>query len=134
MNNFLTLLHSNYFNTTVTFSEQVFFQICYIFWGASIFRTVTSLRQSASQNSYFFRTQLLPSSYLLRISSSLGQVLSEHRLFGREIVKTFTEEVLFRSRYLWAASTFSEELLFVKANFSAIFRNSYFSSIATFLE
>ena len=37
---FFTLLQSNYFGTTTTFSEQLFLQNCCFLWGASFFRTV----------------------------------------------------------------------------------------------
>ena len=64
-----TLLQSNYFNTTVTFSEQLFLQSWYFFSGASqelllrsshffkiaTFSEQTSTEQRLLENRYFFR-------------------------------------------------------------------------------
>ena len=111
-NYFSTLLQSNNFDTTVTFSELL------LFWGASFFRTVTSPLQSFFQNSYCFWAKLLPSSHFLRIGSSLGQVLFGTPNFLVEKlfrIRNFSEDALFWTRYFCAASTFSEELVFAKS-------------------
>ena len=68
------------------------------------------------QNSYFFREKHLPSSYFLRIGSSLGQVVFGAPTFLVEKlfrIKAFLEEVLLPTRYF--CTTFSEELLFGKS-------------------
>ena len=134
-NYFLTLLHSHFFETKVTFSEQLFLQRCYFF------EEIPSSEQSPLhsshffQNSYFFRAKHLPSSHFLRTGSSLGQVLFGtltllvEKLFR---IQSFSEEVLFQTRYFCA--TFSEELFFGKSYFfgKARIRIAYFSWIATF--
>ena len=66
------------------------------------------------QNSCFFRANLLPSSYL---GSSIGQLLFGAAVFlAKELfrIRISTEELLFRSRYFYTTSTFSEELHFGK--------------------
>ena len=110
------LFGSYYFDLIATFSEQLFLQCYYFFWGVSVIRTVTSSEQPFFQNSYFFRGKLLPSSHFLRIGSSLGQLLFGtptflvQKLFR---VNTFSEELLSQTRHLCA--TVSEELLYGKS-------------------
>ena len=137
-NYFFTLLQSNSFDTTVIFSEQLFLQNRYVFWGASIFRTVTSLQQSFLQNSNFFRAKLAQSSHFLRIGNSLREAL-----FG---TPTFLVEKLFRTktfqkRYFLEPGTSAQHQLFWKLLFrkklffgKALFRIAYISWIATILE
>ena len=132
-NYFFALLQSNSFDTTVTFSEQLFLQNRYVFWGASIFRTVTSLQQSFLQNSNFFRAKLARSSHFLRISNSLQEALFATPTFLVEKlfrIKTFSEEVLSRTRSSCAASTFSE----VTFSEKAIFWKSIFPHCLHFLD
>ena len=65
---FFTVLHCNYFEIPVTFSEQLFLQNSSFFGGASFFRLVTSTQQLLLENIFFFRTKLLPTSHFLRTS------------------------------------------------------------------
>ena len=120
---FFTLFQSNYFDTALTFSEQLFLQ-------SSCFRSTYFF--------YFFRAKLLASSHFLRIESSSGQLLFGTATFLAEEllrIKISTAELLFPSRYFCTASTFSEKLHFGKKHFrKAIFRITYFFWRATFLE
>ena len=71
---FFTLFQSNLFQsiTTVIFSEQLFLQSSWFFWGAPFFRKFTSSQHCFFfQNSYFFRAKLLPRNHTLRIGNSL---------------------------------------------------------------
>ena len=104
---FLTLFQSYYFDTTVTFSGQLFLQssCCFVLF----------------QNSNFFAgvilsEQLLRSSHLLRIGSSLRQLLFRKTIFSEELftIKISKKELVFQSRYFCTASTFSEKLHFGK--------------------
>ena len=79
---FFRLLQSNHFDTTITFSEQLFLQSSYFFWGAPFFRTVNLQRSYFFRIllecyffSYFFRAKNLLRNYYLRIGSSLWKLL-----------------------------------------------------------
>ena len=93
--NYFFILHQcNYFDTKVIFSEPLFLQRCYFFWGT------------------------LLSSHLLRNDSCLGQLLFGTLTFlvGKLFrTKKFSEEVLFWTTHF--CSFFSEELLFRKSYF-----------------
>ena len=89
------LFPSSYFFRAVTFLEQQLFQISHFFPAVTFF-----------QKSIFFRSKLLPSSYLLVIGCSLGQLLFWRTNLFR--IKISIEELLFCSRYFYAASHFSE--------------------------
>ena len=65
-----TLFESNYFDTPVTFSGQLFLHN-----GHSFFRTVTFSQELFFQNSSFFGVKLVQSSHFLRIGSSLRQLI-----------------------------------------------------------
>ena len=119
----LPLLQSNYFDTTVTFLEQLFFSGHLLFFDELLFSEQSLLRSSYFfQNSYFFRVKLLPNSHHVSTRCSLRQLLFGTATFLAEELfrlKISTEELLFRSSYFCKASTFSEELHFgKKANFS----------------
>ena len=106
-----TLFQSDYFDTSVTFLEQLFFQSSCFFL---LFRTVTFLQLLFFQNSFFFRAKILHNRHFLRISS-LWQLLfgtAFSPLFRRRISK---KELLFESRYFSKGSTFSEKLQFGKS-------------------
>ena len=129
---YFILFQSNYFDTTVTFSDQLFLQgSCFFFWGALFSEQSLFSKQLFFQKSYFFGAKLLPSSYFLRIGSSLGQLLLAEELFR---IKISTEELPFRSRYFCTASnfirkaTFWKKLIFQKSNIP-----HYFFWRATFL-
>ena len=83
-------------------------------------------------NSNFFRAKLLPSSYLLKINSSLGELLSRRYFlyrratFSKQVlsccikffrIATFSIKLIFQKRYLLRKATFLQKLPF---------RNSYF--------
>ena len=111
---------SHFFSVTASTQQLLFRSSCFFresrFLKSSFFRTVTSWQQLFFQNSYFFRAKLLPSNHL-RIGSSLGYLLFGTATFlAVELfrIKISTEELLFRSRYLYTASTFSEKLHFGK--------------------
>ena len=100
------------FLRVITSTQQLLFRSGCFFRAASFFKIATSSQQSFFQDRYFFRAKLLRSSHFFRIGSSLGQVLFRtpptflvEKLFS---TKTFSEEVLFRSRYFCEASNFPE--------------------------
>ena len=66
---------NNYFFGEVISSGQL------IFLRSSFFRIVTYLQQLFFRNSYVFRAKLLPNSHLMRIGSSLGQLLFRIGIF-----------------------------------------------------
>ena len=115
---FFTLFQSNYFDTTVTFSEQGFLQSS-CFFEELFFQNNHCFRSSYFfQNSYFFRANRSASSHFLRIESSSGQLLFGTATFLVEEwfrIKISTAELLFPSRYFCTASTFSEKLHFGKS-------------------
>ena len=90
---FFTLFWSNYFYTTVTFSQELFFQ-----------------------NSFFFGGEILQSSHFLRIESSLRQLLFGAAIFfgGTVQDKDIEKKLLFQRRYFCTASTISEKVCFRK--------------------
>ena len=119
--NFGETTFSHFFRVT-TSTQKLLFRSSYFFRDATFFEELLFQEQSPLrsshffQNSYFFRAKLLPSSHFLRIGSSLGQVLFGTPTFLVEklfTIKTFSEEVLFWTRYFCATS--SEELLFGKS-------------------
>ena len=124
---FFTLLQSNYFATTVTFSEQLYLQSICFFWPAPFSEQLSLLRSS-----YFFRIATFLEQNFYRAATTWekevlwGSYFSEQlpflaeELFRMEIS---TEELLlFRSRYFCTASAFSEELHF--GGKKAIFQKS----------
>ena len=93
--NFFTLFQSNYFDTTATFSVQLFLQNSCFF---SLSRTVTFSQGLFFQNSFFFGVKLLQSSHFLRIGSFLRQLLFETVIiFLEELfrIKISKRELLF---------------------------------------
>ena len=101
------LWHKSYF-------EQLFLQSRWIFW---FFFLGAPFSEQSLLCSSFFRVKLLPSSYFVRIGSSLEKLLFEILTFLVEelfSMKISTEELLFRSRYFCKESTFWEELHFGK--------------------
>ena len=81
---FFTFLQSNFFDTAVTFSEQLFLQSDYFFWGARFPEQSLLCGIYFFRNSYFFRVKLLPSSQFLKTGSSLGQLLCRNSYFFDE--------------------------------------------------
>ena len=125
---FFTLFQSNYFDITVTFSEQLFLQNSCFLLRSTFFRTVI-FSQLFFQNSFFFRAKILQSSHSLRIGSFLGQLLFGTTIFLAEElfrIKISTEELIFQSRYFSTASPFSGKLH--KANIS----EKQYSALPTF--
>ena len=108
---FFTLLHSNFFGTTVTFLEHLY------------------LQNSCFLGELLQNNQL--SSQFLRIRSSLRQLFfGTATFFADEMfrIKISIPELLFRNRYFCTASTFLKKLHFEKSWFfrKAIFRFTYF--------
>ena len=128
---FLKLLQSKYFDTTIRyFSEGTISSEQLLFLRNSSFRTVASSQQLYFQNSYFFRATVLQRRHFQR-STSLGQLLFVGATVlerGWFRIQTFTDKLLFRSRYFCAASSFHEDLLFGKKNFS----EEQYSTLPTF--
>ena len=130
-NYLFTLFQSNYFDTIVTFSEQLFLQSSCFFRG--ILLSKEPFRCSSYSNTQFFGAKPLLSSYFLKIESSLGQLI-----FG---TATFVAEELIRIKYLQKSSFFkvgtcAQHQLFQK---SYIFEKGNFSenkclALPTFLE
>ena len=87
------------------FSEQLLF--------SPFFTTVTYSQQLFFQNSFFFRVTILQSSHFLRIRSPLWQLLFGTTVFSLFRIKISKKELLFQSRY----STQYQKIL-EKANFS----------------
>ena len=76
--------HNSYFFGAATSSEQLLFLSSYFF------RTLTSSQQLFFQNGYLFEAKLLPTSYLLKWDSSLGQrVLQNSYYSGRQICSEY---------------------------------------------
>ena len=118
---FFTLFQSDYFDTAVTFSEQLCFQSSCFF--LLFFTTVTYSQQLFFQNSFFFRVTILQSSHFLRIRSPLWQLLFGTTVFSLFRIKISKKELLFQSRY----STQYQKIL-EKANFS----EKQYSALPTF--
>ena len=129
---FFTLFQSNYFDTTFTFSEQLFLQSSCFFEELLFQNNHFFLKQLSFQNSYFFKVKLVANSHLLRIESSSGQLLFRSATFLAEElfrIKMSTEELFFRRRYFCTASFFSEKSdILEKANFS----EKQYSALPTF--
>ena len=87
------------------FSEQLLF--------SPFFTTVTFSQQLFFQNSFFFRVTILQSSHFLRIRSPLWQLLFGTAVFSLFRIKISKKELLFQSSY----STQYQKIL-EKANFS----------------
>ena len=109
---------SSYFFRAVTLFEQQPFQICKFFSVLSFF-----------QNSNFFRVKLLPSSYLLTIARSLGQLLFQNKDGGATFLKqaflysinfsratTFSTKLILQKRYLLRKAGFLNQSIFQKSN------------------
>ena len=97
-----TLFRSAYFVTTVTFSEQLFFQSsCFflLFSEQSLFRS-----SHFFQNSFYFRANI----HFLRIRSSLWQLLFGTAFFPLFWIKISKKELLIQSSC--TVSTFPEKL------------------------
>ena len=127
---FFTLFQSNYFDTTVTFSVQLFLQnSCFLYF----FKTVTFSQELFFQNSFFFVVKLLQSSHFLRIGSSSRQLLFGTVIFSEELfrLKISKRELLLWSRYFCTASAFWELLYFGK---KMIFQRSNSPHYLLFLE
>ena len=110
------LLQSNYFDTTVYFSERaISSEQLFFFFRSSFFGLVTYLLQSFFQNGYFFRAKFLPCKRFLRIESFLGQLTAI--LLAEDFIRIniSTEILLFRNRYFCIALTFSEKQSFGKS-------------------
>ena len=99
------LRHSSYIFGAAMFSEQLLF--------SPFFTTVTYSQQLFFQNSFFFRVTILQSSHFLRIRSPLWQLLFGTTVFSLFRIKISKKELLFQSRY----STQYQKIL-EKANFS----------------
>ena len=133
------LLHSNYFDTTVIFSEQLFLQsICSFdkllvqnrhFFDVVIFFRIPTLWERNEppplENRKFFGV----------VTFWIGSFLAEE-LFR---MKIFTKDLLFRNRCCCRASTFSEELHLWKSQFLRkaishypLFLKNYLFRAATF--
>ena len=110
---FFTLFQSHYFDTTVTFLEQLFLQGSCFFWGASFSeKPLICSSYFFFQNNYFFRVKLLSSSHFLRMGNSLGSLFFGTATFlAKDLftIKISIEELLFRSGYFCTESIFSEE-------------------------
>ena len=135
---FFTLLQCNYFDTAVTFSEQLFLQSICFFLTSSFFRTVDSSQQFffSFQKSYFFRAKLLPNSYHLRIGSSLGNLLVGTATFLAKELFRIKILLLFIIIYLFTVdiyreATFSKQALLHNINY---FRRATFWKKANFSE
>ena len=112
---FFTLLHSNFFGTTVTFLEQLYVQNS---------RFLGELLQNNQ-----FSEQM--SSQFLRIRSSLRQLsFGTATFFADQLfrIKISIPELLFRSRYFCTASTFWKSYILKKADFS----EKQYSALTTF--
>ena len=107
------LLRSNYFDTTVTFSEELFLQRIGFFLQASFSEQALLCSSYFFQSSYFLRVKR-------RIGSSLGKLLFRKATFLVEELfrmKISTEELLFwskhfcffRSATFWKKASFSEK-------------------------
>ena len=128
---------SSHFFRVTTSTQQLLFRSSYFFRAYLLLLRSSFSEQSLLPSSYFFqsscffRAKLLPNHHL-RIGSYLGQLpfwtatFLEEILFG---IMISTEELLFQSRHLCKASTFSEKLyfgeklIFQKIN---IFRSRFF--------
>ena len=93
------LLHtfqSNYFDTTVTFSEHLFLPQQLLIFLFHFFRTVTFSQELFFQNSFFFGGKILQSSHFLRIGISLWELLFG-TAFSEELfrIKISKKELLF---------------------------------------
>ena len=124
----LKLFQSNYFDTTVTFSEQLFLQSSFFFFEELLFQSSHFFRSS-----YFFRTAAFSERNFYRQPLFEKKKLATFRNsyhFAEELfrIKISTEELLFRSRYFSTGSTFSEKLHLEKDNFS----EKYYSALPTF--
>ena len=122
---FLTLFQSNYFETTITFSEQLFLQSSCFFL---LFRIVIFSQELSFQNSFFFGAKFLPSyNTILRIivpcydsckknkeskKQSFWIVLQEYYALADKKISIKKEEI---SSYLvynigWKSRTFSVKI------------------------
>ena len=104
---FFKLFQSNYFDTTVTFSRQIFLQNSCFF---PFFRTVTFSQELFFQNNFFFGVKLLQSRHY-------DSYFSEQLLYPEELfrIKISKKELIFQSRYFCTVSTFSEKIDFGKS-------------------
>ena len=129
---------SSHFFRVTTSTQQLLFRSSYFFRAYLLLLRSSFSEQSLLRSSYFFqsscffRAKLLPNSHHLRIGSYLGQLPFGTATFLEEIlfgIMISTEELLFQSRHLCKASTFSEKLyfgeklIFQKIN---IFRSRFF--------
>ena len=113
--------YDSYFFVAAISLEQLLFWEVFFFRNSHFFTVVFFF----FQNSYFFKGKLLPSSYLLRIVSSLWQLPFWCGYLFR--IKLSTEELLFQKRYFCTVPTFSDQLLFQQMYFykEVLFQNSY---------
>ena len=105
----LPLLQSNYFDTTVTFLEQLFFQgICFF------------LTSSFFQNNHFFAAAIFSEQLLFQSETSTEQPPREYKMFFA--VVTFRNSYLFgggivQTEDIYRRATFSKQLLLQSINF-----------------
>ena len=124
INYFFTCLQRNYFDTTVTFSEQLFLQnSCFfeelLFWNSHfqaavifseklLLQSETSIEQPLLENKNFFRAVTFRNSYL-----SGGEIVQNKNIYSRA---TFSKMVLLYSIYFFRRATFWKELIFQESN------------------
>ena len=126
---FFTIFQSDYVETAVTFSEQIFFQssCCVLLFQNSHFS-----QQLFFQNSFFF-------SHFLRKRSSFWQLFFGTAVFpclGWNYLKitTFSRQLLLHSTNFFRKATFWKKIIFQKSNIphNLIFLESFFFRAATF--
>ena len=117
-NSILVETTSSHFSRLTTLTQQLLFPGSYFFRTAAVFsffRTVTFSEELFFHNSFFLGVKILHSSHFLRTGSSLRQLLFG-TFFLEELfrIKISKKELLFQSRYICTASTFSKKLHFGK--------------------
>ena len=142
---FITLLQSSYFDTIVTFSEELFFAFRSFFS-----RIATSSRQLFFQKIYLFQSEASTKQPFL-----LGRGIGENKdiywraTFLKQVIlhrinccrrdtlwkNVFIRKAIFCITYIFWRTTFSEQLLFQKmlpSISSYLFRNGTFSQLRFF--
>ena len=138
---FFTLVQSNYFDTTVNFSGQLFLQRSCFFLKRSFFRSVTSLQQLSFQNSYFLREISTEQALLVNRKFFMLVNFRNSYLFGAGIVQnrdiyrraTFSNQVLLHSVNFFRKTTFWKKLMFQNSNILhyLLLLESYLFTVAT---
>ena len=127
---FFTLFQSHYFDTTVTFLEQLFLQSSCFFWGASLSeKPLICSSYFFFQNNYFFRVKLFENGKFFRFV-----IFRNSYLFGKGFVynKDFYRRAAFSKRILlhrinfFRGATWKQK----KASFSI----KQYSALPTFLQ